>query len=212
MDWLALLLKLSHVLLAIAMVAGLLGRWILLTRAAASDDVERAHLLAEAASPFERIVQVVSPLVIVVGLVTAWAQGYEWLGLTTGWMLLTVLLIVPIMLFIPISWFDVVYRWVFPKDDLPASLLKNSMVLWWLVASGSAWARYLTVATGQLSASTFGNLIVFACTFLLGPLLVWFAGFNPVYIVPATLAALNLYWFWYLYGLRRLDVSMAASA
>ena len=101
MDWLALLLKLAHVLLAFAMVAGLLGRWILLTRAAASDDVERAHLLAEAASPFERIVQMVSPLVVVVGLVTAWAQGYPWLGLTTGWMLLTVLLIVPIFVIIP---------------------------------------------------------------------------------------------------------------
>ena len=101
MDWLALLLKLAHVLLAFAMFAGLLGRWILLTRAAATDDVERAHLLAEAASPFERIVQTVSPVVLVFGLVTAWAQGYEWLGLTTGWMLLTVLLIIPILVFIP---------------------------------------------------------------------------------------------------------------
>ena len=101
MDWLALLLKLAHVALAFAMVVGLVGRWILLTRAAATDDVERAHLLAEAASPFERIVQTVSPAVVVVGLVTAWAQGYEWLGLTTGWMLLTVLLIVPILVFIP---------------------------------------------------------------------------------------------------------------
>ena len=101
MDWLSLLLKLAHILLAFAMVAGLVGRWILLSRAAATDDVERAHLLAEAASPFERIVQSVSPVVVIVGLVTAWAQGYEWLGLTTGWMLLSVLLIMPILVFIP---------------------------------------------------------------------------------------------------------------
>ena len=101
MDWLALVLKLTHVLLAFAMAAGLVGRWILLTRAASTDDVERAHLLADAASPFERIVQTVSPLVIVAGLVTAWAQGYPWLGLTTGWMLITILLIVPIIVFIP---------------------------------------------------------------------------------------------------------------
>jgi hypothetical protein len=101
MDWVALLLKLAHVGLAFAMVAGLLGRWILLSRAAATDDVERAHLLADAASPFERIVQMASPVVLVVGLATAWAQGYEWLGLTTGWMLLTVLLIVPILVSIP---------------------------------------------------------------------------------------------------------------
>jgi hypothetical protein len=101
MDWLALLLKLAHIGLAMAMVAGLLGRWILLTNGARADDVERAHLLAEAASPFELIVQRASPLVVLVGLATAWAQGYDWLGLTTGWMLLTVLLIIPILAMIP---------------------------------------------------------------------------------------------------------------
>jgi uncharacterized membrane protein len=98
---LALLLKLCHVMAAFAMVGGLLGRWILLTRAARSEDVERSHLLADAAAPFERLVQVVSPLVVVIGLVTAWAQGYPWLGLTTGWMLATVLLIIPILVMIP---------------------------------------------------------------------------------------------------------------
>jgi uncharacterized membrane protein len=98
---LALLLKLGHVMAAFAMVGGLLGRWILLTRAARSEDVERSHLLADAAAPFERLVQVVSPLVVVIGLVTAWAQGYPWLGLTTGWMLITVLLIIPILVMIP---------------------------------------------------------------------------------------------------------------
>jgi hypothetical protein len=101
MDGLALLLKLGHISLAFAMVAGLTGRWILLTRAAGADDVERAHLLAETAGPFERIVQVVSPTVVLFGLVTAWAQGYPWLGLTTGWMLLTMLLIIPIIVLIP---------------------------------------------------------------------------------------------------------------
>jgi uncharacterized membrane protein len=98
---LALLLKLGHVMAAFAMVGGLLGRWILLTRAARSEDVERSHLLADAAAPFERLVQVVSPLVVLIGLVTAWAQGYPWLGLTTGWMLITVLLIIPILVMIP---------------------------------------------------------------------------------------------------------------
>jgi hypothetical protein len=100
-DWLSLLLKLSHVALAIGMVSGLLGRWILLSRAARTDEVERAHLLSEAAAPFERIVQVVSPIVVIVGMLTAWAQDYPWLGLTTGWMLLTVLLIIPILVAIP---------------------------------------------------------------------------------------------------------------
>ena len=39
---LAPILKFGHVILAFAMGAGLLGRWILLTRGAASEDIERA--------------------------------------------------------------------------------------------------------------------------------------------------------------------------
>lgn len=53
MDAFGLLLKLSHVVLAILLVAGILGRWILLRRAERTDDVEREHLLAGAAAPFE---------------------------------------------------------------------------------------------------------------------------------------------------------------
>jgi hypothetical protein len=98
---LASALELGHVALAFVLVSGLVGRWVLLTTAARSDDVERAHLLSEVASPFERAVQVSSPVLVGLGLATAWAQGYPWLGLTTGWMLLAVLLIVPILVLIP---------------------------------------------------------------------------------------------------------------
>lgn len=86
MDWLALVLKLSHVVLAMVLVAGLIGRWILLRRAAASADVEEAARLADLAHPFERMVVSSSMLVLPAGLLTAWAQGYEWLGVTTLWM------------------------------------------------------------------------------------------------------------------------------
>lgn len=95
------LLKLLHVGIAFALVAGLMGRWILLRRAASSDEVEAAHGLSKAAGPFERLVIVSSQLVLPAGLATAWAQGYPWLGLTTGWMLLTVLLIIPILVMVP---------------------------------------------------------------------------------------------------------------
>ena len=102
MDWLALLLKLAHVVLAFPRWSPAWGPLDPPHRAPRRPNgSERAHLLADAASPFERIVQMVSPLVVVVGLVTAWAQGYPWLGLTTGWMLLTVLLIIPIFVIIP---------------------------------------------------------------------------------------------------------------
>ncbi len=98
---LAPVLKLAHIVLAFALVAGLIGRWVLLTRAARTDDVERAHVLAEAAGPFEAIVRPASPMLLAFGMATAWAQGYDWLGLSTGWMLLTVLLVIPILALIP---------------------------------------------------------------------------------------------------------------
>jgi Predicted integral membrane protein (DUF2269) len=101
-DWPALLLKLSHVGLAFLLVAGLSGRWILLSRAARSEDVEESARLADAAAPFERIVMPAGPLVVLAGLVTAWAQGYPWLGLTTGWMLVATLLVVPIVALVPL--------------------------------------------------------------------------------------------------------------
>jgi uncharacterized membrane protein len=100
-NWVELLLKLSHVVLAILLLAGIIGRWILLSRAARTDDVEHAHLLADAAAPFERIAQLSGPLLLVFGVATAWAQDYPWLGLTTGWMALSVLLVLPILAMIP---------------------------------------------------------------------------------------------------------------
>ena len=58
-------------------------------------------LLAETALPFERAAQVGSIAVIGLGLLTAWAQGYPWLGLTTSWILLTVAILVQMIIFVP---------------------------------------------------------------------------------------------------------------
>jgi uncharacterized membrane protein len=54
--------------------------------------VERAHLLADAATPFERMVVVGSMLVLPAGLLAGWARGYEWLGLGTSWVLVSTIL------------------------------------------------------------------------------------------------------------------------
>ena len=101
MDPLVLLLKLSHVVLAMVLVAGMLGRWVVLRRAAMTDDVEEAARLAELAGPFERMVIASSMLVLPAGLLTAWAQGYEWLGLTTFWMSASVVLYIVATLLVP---------------------------------------------------------------------------------------------------------------
>lgn len=101
MDALAPILKLTHIVLAMALVAGIIGRWITLGRAQEAGDIETAARFAEAAHPFERMVVLSSMLILPAGLLTAWAQGYEWLGLTTGWMLASVLIYVAASALVP---------------------------------------------------------------------------------------------------------------
>ena len=116
-----------------------------------------------------------------------------------------------IMLILPADMYERSYRAVFPRDALPGEVLKFSMVLWWFVASSSGWVRSVTVATGQFQISTYGNVAAFIATFLIGPALVLWAGFNALYIVPGTLVALNIYWFWYLAKLYASGPAAAAA-
>lgn len=93
--------KLLHVAVAIFFIAGLIGRTILLRRAARSEDVAAADAFSEAAGTFDRLVILGMGLALPSGLITAWTQGYPWLGLTTGWMLAALILIVSIGLLVP---------------------------------------------------------------------------------------------------------------
>jgi uncharacterized membrane protein len=95
-------LKLLHVLLVLGFVAGLLGRWVVLRRAAGSDDVEEAYRYSELAAPFERLVIWGSAAVPIAGFLTAFAQGYDWLGLRTGWILVSFVLLLVGMALVPI--------------------------------------------------------------------------------------------------------------
>lgn len=96
------LAKLLHVLVGFGFVTGLLGRWVLLHRASRVDDAETAYLLSQAAGPFEKLVIRGGYLILPSGLVTAWVQGYPWLGLTTGWMLLSVVLLLSVIPLVPL--------------------------------------------------------------------------------------------------------------
>lgn len=100
MDW-ADLLKLSHVVLAMALVAGIAGRWLVMRAAERSDSLERTEALVAAANPFEKTVQISSLLVLLAGAFTAWAQGYPALGLTTGWILASFVVILAVGLLVP---------------------------------------------------------------------------------------------------------------
>jgi hypothetical protein len=101
MTW-ADLAKLLQRAIAIIFIAGLIGRWILLRRAAAATDPEAAYQLANAAGQFERIVIRGGPAIMLAGFLTAWAQGYPWLGLTTGWILASVILLLSPWPFVPL--------------------------------------------------------------------------------------------------------------
>jgi hypothetical protein len=97
-----LAVKLLHLGLAFLFVAGLVGRWVLLHRAARADTVEVAYRLSEAAGPFERLVIWGSFAVPLAGLLTAAVQGYPWLGLTTGWMLASFVLLLTMFPSVPL--------------------------------------------------------------------------------------------------------------
>ncbi len=101
MDAIALLLKLLHVALALALTAGVVGRWIVLHRAAESRELSQTVSLLETSAPFERMTIISSMLILPAGLLTAWAQGYEWLGLTTGWMLASTVIYLAILALVP---------------------------------------------------------------------------------------------------------------
>jgi len=96
------LAKLVHVLVAFGFIAGLLGRWVLLHSAAHAAEVESVYQLSQAAAPFERLVIMGGNLVLPAGLLTAWAQGYAWLGLTTGWMLISVVILLSVVPLVPL--------------------------------------------------------------------------------------------------------------
>lgn len=101
MDWLAPLFKLAHVALAMTFVAGLIGRWIVLGAAGRSTNMDRTTELLHTSGPFERMVIFSSAAILPAGLFTAWTQGYPWLGLTTGWMLASVVIFVAIGILVP---------------------------------------------------------------------------------------------------------------
>jgi hypothetical protein len=96
------LAKLVHVGVAFGFITGLVGRWLLLGKAAQANDVEAAYQLSHAAAPFEKLVIWGGNLVLPAGLLTAWAQGYPWLGLTTGWMLASVVLLLSVIPLVPL--------------------------------------------------------------------------------------------------------------
>jgi hypothetical protein len=105
---LGLVLKTLHVLTAMWMIAGGVGRFVALSKAERSTDIRSVRAILSVAGVFENAMVIPgSTAVLLAGLVTAWAQGRPILGFIQGgssnWMLVSLLLfltVIPVIVFV----------------------------------------------------------------------------------------------------------------
>ena len=95
-----------HALIGVLFIAGLIGRWMILGAAARATELPAMKTLTAAAGPFERIVIVTSPLILLFGVVAAFMQGRSILGPLTGgdidWLFVSLLLYLSVLPLIPL--------------------------------------------------------------------------------------------------------------
>jgi len=98
--------KLVHALVGVLFVAGLVGRWITLGQAARARTVSDVRAMLTVSARFERIVIVSSILVMVMGIVTAIAQGRPFLGPLQGapvdWLFVSLILFLSVLPLVPL--------------------------------------------------------------------------------------------------------------
>jgi hypothetical protein len=105
---LAQILKLLHVATAFWLIAGVLGRYVVLSTAEHSMDIQAVRTLLPVANIFERAMVIPGTnAVFIAGLLTAWVQGWPILGFLQGgksnWVLVSLLLLlslIPIIAFV----------------------------------------------------------------------------------------------------------------
>ncbi len=97
---------LVHALVGVAFVAGLIGRWIVLVAAERASTLPEIRVLTALAEPFERLVQVGSLLVFVLGIATALIEHRLLLGPLQGgsvdWLFVALLLYLSILPLLPL--------------------------------------------------------------------------------------------------------------
>ena len=102
-------LRLVHALAGVLLVVGVLGRWVLLEHAesaARAADVPALRALLRASGVFERMVIGSSMVVLLLGLLTAWAYGYPLLGSLQGgsvnWVFAALVLFLGMLVLVPL--------------------------------------------------------------------------------------------------------------
>jgi len=96
-----------HVLAAFLLVGGTIGRNVVLWQAARATDVRAAGTLVGVSGMFERLMVIPgSFMVLVFGLLAAWARGIPLLGFiqgaSTNWLLISLLLYLSLMALVPL--------------------------------------------------------------------------------------------------------------
>jgi uncharacterized membrane protein len=101
-----IILKVAHAVLGIWIVAALVGRWVTLGQAARTTDITAVHTLLRLSDRFERMVVRIPPVVLILGIGTAIAQGRPFLGPLQGgsvdWLLVSLVLYLSIIPLIPL--------------------------------------------------------------------------------------------------------------
>jgi hypothetical protein len=100
------ILALTHALVGVVFVAGLIGRWVTLAAAERALDLHAIRTLTAVSAPFERMVIGGSLLVFVLGILTAIVQGRPFLGPLQGapvdWLFVSLVLFVSVLPLVPL--------------------------------------------------------------------------------------------------------------
>ena len=100
------LLRVSHALVGVWFLAGLIGRWVTLGQAARSTEIGPIQQMLTLSARFERIVVLGSVGVLILGIATAVAQGRPFLGPFQGapvdWLFVSLVLFLSVLPLIPL--------------------------------------------------------------------------------------------------------------
>lgn len=104
---LSLVMKLLHVLAAMGFISGIIGRSITFGQAAKSTNVHTSYTLLQVSEFFERkMVIPAGGAVFLLGLITAWLQGWPIFGFLQGassnWLLVSIVLLIALLPAIPL--------------------------------------------------------------------------------------------------------------
>ena len=103
---LSTILKVLHALLGLWIIAALMGRWMTLIQAARSREISAVHTLLGLSDRFEWAAIRIPPIVLILGVATAIAQGRPFLGplqsAPVDWLFVSIVIYLSVIPVIPL--------------------------------------------------------------------------------------------------------------